>query len=214
MEVTIQLRKSIFLAFLFSLTSIYGQHEIFFDTSKSQFSVINGDTISWLLLDDILVLDNPIFSDPEARRRYYLLRRRVLKVYPYAKGMGERLDSLNLRLGEEPRFWERKKMIRKYHKTLKGRFEPELHKLTVSEGQILCKLVFRETEHTVFGSIKSYKNTLSAVLWRITASWWDISIRKEYLPNSNQEDALIEKILLRAFANNYLEPGIYYYNLK
>ncbi len=214
MEVTIQLRKSIFLAFLFSLTSIYGQHEIFFDTSKSQFSVINGDTISWLLLDDILVLDNPIFSDPEARRRYYLLRRRVLKVYPYAKGMGERLDSLNLRLGEEPRFWERKKMIRKYHKTLKGRFEPELHKLTVSEGQILCKLVFRETEHTVFGIIKSYKNTLSAVLWRITASWWDISIRKEYLPNSNQEDALIEKILLRAFANNYLEPGIYYYNLK
>tara|TARA_B100000767_G_C19727993_1_gene520344 strand:+ start:206 stop:796 length:591 start_codon:yes stop_codon:yes gene_type:complete len=196
------------------LTSIYGQHEIFFDTSKSQFSVINGDTISWLLLDDILVLDNPIFSDPEARRRYYLLRRRVLKVYPYAKGMGERLDSLNLRLGEEPRFWERKKMIRKYHKTLKGRFEPELHKLTVSEGQILCKLVFRETEHTVFGIIKSYKNTLSAVLWRITASWWDISIRKEYLPNSNQEDALIEKILLRAFANNYLEPGIYYYNLK
>jgi hypothetical protein len=214
MEVTIQLRTVIFLIFLFSWTDIYGQYEQEIDPSKSQFSVIDGDTIARLLLDDILVLDNPIFSDPEARRRYYLLRRRVLKVYPYAKGMGERLDSLNLRLKEEPRFWKRKKMIRKYHKNLKDRFEPELHKLTVSEGQILCKLVYRETEYTIFDIIKSYKNTLSAILWRITASWWDISIRKEYLPNSNQEDALIEKILLRAFANNYLEPGIYYYNLK
>jgi hypothetical protein len=214
MEVTIQLRTVIFLIFLFSWTDIYGQYEQEIDPSKSQFSVIDGDTIARLLLDDILVLDNPIFSDPEARRRYYLLRRRVLKVYPYAKGMGERLDSLNLRLKEEPRYWKRKKMIRKYHKNLKDRFEPELHKLTVSEGQILCKLVYRETEYTIFDIIKSYKNTLSAMLWRITASWWDISIRKEYLPNSNQEDALIEKILLRAFANNYLEPGIYYYNLK
>ena len=214
MEVTIQLRTVIFLIFLFSWTDIYGQYEQEIDPSKSQFSVIDGDTIARLLLDDILVLDNPIFSDPEARRRYYLLRRRVLKVYPYAKGMGERLDSLNLRLKEEPRFWKRKKMIRKYHKNLKDRFEPELHKLTVSEGQILCKLVYRETEYTIFDIIKSYKNTLSAILCRITASWWDISIRKEYLPNSNQEDALIEKILLRAFANNYLEPGIYYYNLK
>ncbi len=214
MEITIQLRTVVFLTLLFSWTDIHGQHEQEIDTSKSQFSVINGDTIPWLLLDDILVLDNPIFSNPEARRRYYLLRRRVLKVYPYAKGMGERLDSLNLRLKEESRFWKRKKMIRKYHKNLKDRFEPELHKLTVSEGQILCKLVYRETEYTVFDIIKSYKNTLSAILWRITASWWDISIRKEYLPNSNQEDALIEKILLRAFANSYLEPGIYYYNLK
>lgn len=214
MEVTIQLRTVIFLIFLFSWTDIYGQYEQEIDPSKSQFSVIDGDTIARLLLDDILVLDNPIFSDSEARRRYYLLRRRVLKVYPYAKGMGERLDSLNLRLKEEPRYWKRKKMIRKYHKNLKDRFEPELHKLTVSEGQILCKLVYRETEYTIFDIIKSYKNTLSAMLWRITASWWDISIRKEYLPNSNQEDALIEKILLRAFANNYLEPGIYYYNLK
>jgi len=164
MEVTIQLRTVIFLIFLFSWTDIYGQYEQEIDPSKSQFSVIDGDTIARLLLDDILVLDNPIFSDPEARRRYYLLRRRVLKVYPYAKGMGERLDSLNLRLKEEPRFWKRKKMIRKYHKNLKDRFEPELHKLTVSEGQILCKLVYRETEYTIFDIIKSYKNTLSAII--------------------------------------------------
>tara|TARA_B110000858_G_scaffold108063_1_gene123512 strand:- start:15058 stop:15702 length:645 start_codon:yes stop_codon:yes gene_type:complete len=214
MEVAIQLRTYIFLTVLFLWTSLYGQYESNYDTSKSQFSIINGDTIPWLLLDDILVLNNPIFSGSEARRKYYALRQRVLKVYPYAKGMGERLDSLNLRLEKEPRYLKRKKMIRKYYKTLKDRFEPELHKLTVSEGQILCKLVYRETERTIFDIVKGYKNILSAVLWRITASWWDISIRKEYLPNSNKEDALIEKILLSAFANNYLEPGTYYYNSK
>ena len=114
MEVAIQLRTYIFLTVLFLWTSLYGQYESNYDTSKSQFSIINGDTIPWLLLDDILVLNNPIFSSSEARRKYYALRQRVLKVYPYAKGMGQRLDSLNLRLEKEPRYLKRKKIIRKY----------------------------------------------------------------------------------------------------
>jgi hypothetical protein len=121
---------------------------------KGKGSVIEGDTIPWVFLDEILVVDKPTFTDVEARKRYLLLRRRVLKVYPYAKVAGERLDSLNMRLAREKSARKRAKYTKQYQDFLEQRFEAELRKLTRSEGQILCKLVYRETDQTVFQLIR------------------------------------------------------------
>lgn len=182
--------------------------ETMFNGKKVQGTVIDGDTIPWVFLDEILVLDKPTFTDVEARKRYLLLRRRVLKVYPYAKAAGERLDSLNMRLAKEKSARKRAKYTKQYQKFLEERFEAELRKLTRSEGQILCKLVYRETDQTVFKLIREYRNWLTAVGWSVTGSWYDINIRKEYDPKGNDEDALIERILLRSFALGELKERV------
>ena len=182
--------------------------ETVFNGKKVQGTVIDGDTIPWVFLDEILVLDKPTFTDVEARKRYLLLRRRVLKVYPYAKAAGERLDSLNMRLAKEKSARKRAKYTKQYQKFLEERFEAELRKLTRSEGQILCKLVYRETDQTVFKLIREYRNWLTAVGWSVTGSWYDINIRKEYDPKGNDEDALIERILLRSFALGELKERV------
>ena len=182
--------------------------ETIFNGKKVQGTVIDGDTIPWVFLDEILVLDKPTFTDVEARKRYLLLRRRVLKVYPYAKAAGERLDSLNMRLAKEKSARKRAKYTKQYQKFLEERFEAELRKLTRSEGQILCKLVYRETDQTVFKLIRQYRNWLTAVGWSVTGSWYDINIRKEYDPKGNDEDALIERILLRSFALGELKERV------
>jgi hypothetical protein len=153
-------------------------------------------------------MDKPTFTDVEARKRYLLLRRRVLKVYPYAKAAGERLDSLNMRLAKEKSARKRVKYTKQYQKFLEERFEAELRKLTRSEGQILCKLVYRETDQTVFKLIRQYRNWLTAVGWSVTGSWYDINIRKEYDPKGDDEDALIERILLRSFAMGELKERV------
>ncbi|MFZ9527921.1 MAG: DUF4294 domain-containing protein, partial [Schleiferiaceae bacterium] len=179
-----------------------------YNGQKGQGSVIEGDTIPWVFLDEILVVEKPTFTDVEARKRYLLLRRRVLKVYPYAKAAGERLDSLNMRLAREKSARKRAKYTKQYQDFLEQRFEAELRKLTRSEGQILCKLVYRETDQTVFQLIREYRNWFTAVGWSVTGSWYDINIRKEYDPKDNQEDALIEKILVRAFAMGDLKERV------
>lgn len=179
-----------------------------YNGQKGQGSVIEGDTIPWVFLDEILVVEKPTFTDVEARKRYLLLRRRVLKVYPYAKAAGERLDSLNMRLAREKSARKRAKYTKQYQDFLEQRFEAELRKLTRSEGQILCKLVYRETDQTVFQLIREYRNWFTAVGWSVTGSWYDINIRKEYDPKGNQEDALIEKILVRAFAMGDLKERV------
>lgn len=72
----------------------------------------------------------------------------------------------------------------------------------------MCKLVYRETNQTVFQLIREYRNWFTAVGWSVTGLWYDINIRKEYEPSENQEDALIEKILKRAFALGDLKERV------
>jgi hypothetical protein len=90
---------------------------------------------------------------------------------------------------------------------LEERFEPELRKLTRSEGQILSKLIYRETGQPVYDIIKTYRNGLSARFWSMTAWWYDIDLKRPYDPLNDPEDQLIENILIRKFISGQLTPA-------
>jgi hypothetical protein len=90
---------------------------------------------------------------------------------------------------------------------LEERFEPELRKLTRSEGQILSKLIYRETGLPVYDIIKTYRNGLSARFWSMTAWWYDIDLKRPYDPLNDPEDQLIENILIRKFISGQLTPA-------
>lgn len=161
--------------------------------------VIGDDTIPIMVLDEVLLLDKPSFDSREARRRYYLLKRRVIKVYPYAVIAGNKLDSLNLVLAELPSRRKKKRLIKEFQEYLEGKFEDDLRKLTHSEGQILSKLISRETGMTSFELIKNYRNGWNAFWWNTIAYFNEIDLRTPYAPDAVEEDKLIEGILMRAF---------------
>ena len=177
-------------------------------------TIIEGDTIPWDLLDEVLVISTPTFNDQEARRRYYILRRKVIKVYPYAVLAGNKLDSLKLNLDGISSKRKRKKYIKKYQKFLEERFEPELRELTRSEGQILSKLIYRETGVSVYDLIKEYRSGWSAFWWKATANWYDIDIKLSYDPVNVEEDRLIENILQRSFTQGLLYERVPFYPPK
>ncbi len=174
-------------------------------------TIIEGDTIPWDVLDEVLVISEPTFDNREARRRYYILRRKVMKVYPYAVLAGNKLDSLNLNLDNITSKRKRKKYIKTYQKFLEEKFEPELRELTRSEGQILSKLIYRETGMSVHDLIKQYRSGWSAFWWNTTANWYDIDIKKPYKPAISDEDKLIENILQRAFSQGLLSERVPFY---
>jgi hypothetical protein len=174
-------------------------------------TIIDGDTVPWTVLDEILLISTPTFDDDEARRRYYLLKRRVYKVYPYAVLAGDKLDSLNLKLDDIRKKRHRKKYIKEYQTYLEEQFEPELKNLTRSEGQILCKLIYRETDMTVYDLISEYRSGWRAFWYNALANWYDITLKKEYAPDSSEEDKMIENILQIGFANGYLTERVPFY---
>ena len=169
--------------------------------------VVDGDTIPWTILDEILFVPAPTLSDFQARRQYYMLMKKVKRVYPYVREAALRMDSINMELEGINGRWKRKKYTKDYQKFLEERFEPELRKLTRSEGQILSKLIYRETGTSVYDIIKAYRNGVSARIWSLTAWWYDIDLKKPYDPINDEEDKLIENILVRKFISRELIPA-------
>ena len=67
-------------ACLLASVQVMGQIEVIYQGKPSQATVIGQDTVPWIFLDEVMVLDKPTFSDTEARLNYLRLKRRVIKV--------------------------------------------------------------------------------------------------------------------------------------
>ncbi|MEC8458919.1 MAG: DUF4294 domain-containing protein [Bacteroidota bacterium] len=169
--------------------------------------VIEGDTIPWTVLDEVLFVPKPTLNNFQARRNYYLLTKKVRRVYPFVREAALRMDSVNIALKSIDRRRQRRQYTKQYQRYLEKKFEPELRKLTRSEGQILSKLIYRETGLPVYEIIKTYRNGFSARFWSITAWWYDIDLKRPYDPINDPEDQLIENILLRNFISGRLMPA-------
>ncbi|MDX1544062.1 MAG: DUF4294 domain-containing protein [Christiangramia sp.] len=177
------------------------------DTVQKKYMIIAGDSVprETIDLEEVVLLRKLKFDDLEARKRYLILRRKTRKVYPYAKLASERLVELNSRLDKIKSNHDRKKYTKIVQDYIEEEFSAELKKLTRTEGQILVKLIHRQTGTTAFNLVKNLKSGWRAFWYNTTASMFDISLKEEYHPESNQEDFLIEDILQRSFRDNILE---------
>lgn len=177
------------------------------DSITEKMIIIEGDSIfqASIGLDEVFIFGKLEFDNYKDKLRYYVLRRKTIKVYPYAKMASERLEELNDTLSMIQKKRKRKKYTRKVQKFIEGEFSEELKKLTRTEGQILVKLIYRQTGNTAFSLVKELRSGWRAFWYNTTAKMFDINIKQEFHPESIHEDYLIEDILQRAFANNRLQ---------
>lgn len=177
------------------------------DSSQVEYYIIEGDSIprTTIDLDEVLVLPNLDFSNRDERIRYLILRRKTLKVYPYAKLAADRLTDLQIRLNALEKRSQKRRYARIIQKYIEDEFSTELKKLTKTEGQILVKLIHRQTGKTTFDLIKELRSGWRAFWFNNTARLFNISLKREFDPLKDKEDYFIEDILLRAFQNEQLE---------
>lgn len=177
------------------------------DTTTVEYVIIEGDSVprTAIDLDEVMLLHKLEFDSKKDRIRYLILRRKTIKVYPYAKMAAERLDSMNKRLANIKKRRHKKKYAKRVQKYIEGEFSDELKKLTRTEGQILVKLIHRQTGKTAFNLVKELRNGWRAFWYNTTASMFDISLKREFDPLNEKEDYLIEDILQRNFQSGRLE---------
>lgn len=201
--------RVLFVILLFAFSTLYAQDSLpVQDSLQKKYMIIAGDTVPRESIDlkEVVILKKLRFNSLAERRRYLILRRKTRKVYPYAKLASERLVELNSRLEAISSKSKRRSYTRIVQKYIEDEFSAELKKLTHTEGQILVKLVHRQTGTTTFNLIKNLKSGWRAFWYNTTASLFEISLKEEYDPENNQEDFMIEDILQRSFMNNLLEP--------
>ncbi|MEZ4852869.1 DUF4294 domain-containing protein [Flavobacterium sp.] len=140
----------------------------------------------------------------ESQKRLIILKRRVFKTYPYAKATAEKLVKINTVLAQLKTKKEKKKYLKIAEDYLQKEFEPRLKKLSRKDGQILVKLIARQTGESTFNLIKDYKSGWKAFWSNNTAKLFDIDLKKTYKPYDVFEDFQIESILVTAFRQKHL----------
>jgi len=197
---------------LFKMTAMNGQVDTGSlekqkDSTEIMYYIIEGDTIAreMINLDEVYLLKKVKFMSEKDRRRYLILRRKTRKVYPYAKLAAERLTTMTERLKTIEKKSDKKRYTKQVQNYIEGEFSEKLKKLTHTEGQILVKLIHRQTGRTAYDLVKELRTGWRAFWYNTTASLFEISLKEEYMPFEVGEDYLIEDILERSFRDNILE---------
>nr|WP_321245286.1 DUF4294 domain-containing protein [uncultured Psychroserpens sp.] len=196
-----------YILFIFPIMLTAQIEPVVQDSTAVEYILVDGDSIPKTAIDlnEVLLLPKLKFASKEDRITYLILKRKTLKVYPYAKLAADRLTTLNERLQTLESKRAKKKYAKKIQKYIENEFSAELKKLTRTEGQILVKLIHRQTGTTTFGLIKELRSGWRAFWFNTTASMFDISLKEEFNPMEVKEDFLIEDILERAFQSRKLE---------
>ena len=176
---------------------------------------IKGDSIvrSSIDLDKVILLPKKGFKNSNELQKYLILKRKTLKVYNYAVLASNRLTTLNERLAPVKRRRDKKNYTKKIQKFIVNEFYDELRKFTQTEGQILIKLIHRQTGTTTYKLIKELRNGWIAFWYNNTARIFNMSLKKEFDPYTVEEDYLIEDIIQRALRDKKLEyqdPDVVY----
>lgn len=192
----------IFTYLFFSFAhSVFAQEDKRDDYLKQQTDTILGAPIE---LEVVFVNRNQYKIDEAAKKRFLILQRRVYKVYPYAKTASERLIMLNKGLAALNSNREKRRYFKIVENYLNNEFETQLKNLSRKDGQILVKLINRQTGKTTFELIRELKSGWKAFWSNNAASLFDINLKTQYVPMEVNEDYLIETILVRAFKSSRL----------
>lgn len=174
-------------------------NEIEKEIAIKEIDTIKIDTI---LLDEVLI--SKVKLDPEELKQFQLLQNRVYKVYPFAKTASDRLTMMNKTMDKLNSNKEKKRYFKIVEDYLENEFKEKLKKLSKKQGQILVKLIHRQTGISTYDLIKDYKSGWKAFWSNTTAKLFDINLKETYRPLEVNEDFLIETILYRAFVNGRL----------
>lgn len=162
-----------------------------------------------LAVFDTIQLENAemihLHLETEMEKKYYLwLRKRVRDVWPYVKVAVEEYNFIQ----DTAQYFskrEKKKFIKERQGILADQFENKLKDLSLSRGQILIKLIHKETDKTSFEIIKELRGGMNAFLWNSAGGAFDLDLKTEFNPHATREDLYIKVILEKDFRSGRLE---------
>jgi hypothetical protein len=122
------------------------------------------------------------------------LRNAVYVTYPYAKAASRIMNDINARLVNVTDRAKRRQIIHAREKELKKEFTDKLTQLSIYQGKILMKLIYRETGNNCYEIIDDYKGFINAAFWQTIAVIFGSNLKQKYDPKGN--DAEMEKIVI------------------
>jgi hypothetical protein len=154
----------------------------------------NGDTIPCSWLDPVLVNGKLYGKWKQQYAEWTRLRNAVYVTYPYAVQASKVMNEINAQLAGVTDKSKRKSIIKAREKDLKTQFADKLTQLSVYQGKVLMKLIYRQTGNNCYEIIQDYKGGFSASFWQTIALIFGSNLRQNYDPTG--DDRAMETIVL------------------
>lgn len=145
----------------------------------------NGYMIPWIPLPEVVIMGTRTFRTPEEQVAYNRLKYNVLKVMPYALYAKRRYEQLERDLALTTDRKTQKKLVKECDVEIKNMFNTEIKELTITQGQILTKLIDREVGRSTFDIIKETKGGFAAFSYQLIARVVGHNLKSTY--NAKEE---------------------------
>jgi len=163
-----------------------------YDTIKVATINYEGEIIPWLVLNEVIVREYRIFKTPLDKAKFNRLRYNVLKVLPYARYAGERYRRLerDLALNSDKKI--QRQLVKNCETEIKQLFNSKIKDMSINQGEILIKLIDRETGSSSYGLVKDIQGSLPAFFMQSLARLFGHNLKTEYDPEQERD---IESII-------------------
>lgn len=154
----------------------------------------NGDSIQYMEMNNVYVYPPITFSSKKQQQAYTRLVKNVKTVLPIAKEAraimmetAEFLETLPDKKAKEAHM----KMV---EKSIMKEYKPRMKKLTFSQGKLLIKLIYRESNSSGYELIQAFLGPVRAGFYQAFAWAFGASLKKKYDPEG--VDRLTERVVL------------------
>ena len=153
----------------------------------------DGDSIKYVEMNNVYVFAPMTFKNDKQRNAYNRLVNNVKKVLPIAKEVNRAILETYEYLGTLPNQKAREEHLKLVEKGIKAQYTPRMKKLSLSQGKLLIKLIYRETNSSSYQLVQAFLGPSKAAFYQTFAWMFGASLKKEYDPEG--KDRLTERVV-------------------
>ena len=154
----------------------------------------DGDSIQYMEMNNVYVFPPVTFSSKRQQNAYMRLVKNVKAVLPIAKEARMIMMETAEYLETLPNKQARDEHMARVEKSIMKEYKPRMKKLTYSQGKLLIKLIYRESNSSGYELIQAFLGPVRAGFYQAFAWAFGASLKKEYDPEGI--DRLTERVVL------------------
>lgn len=156
-----------------------------------------GETRTMYVLNPIVIYPNERFRTKSEEEFYWKTVRDVKKTLPYAKLINRTIIETFEYIETFDSDREKEQYLHRFEGQVFNQYKPVMKKLTKSQGKMMIKLINRETNQSSYHIVKAFMGSFRAGFWQTFGHFYGVNLKSGYRPESNKEDALIERVCTR-----------------
>lgn len=154
----------------------------------------NGDSIQYMEMNNVYVYPPISFSSKKQQQAYNRLVKNVKIVLPIAKEARAIMMETAEFLETLPDQKSRDAHMKLVERSIMKEYKPRMKKLTYSQGKLLIKLIYRESNSSGYELIQAFLGPVRAGFYQAFAWAFGASLKKKYDPEGI--DRLTERVVL------------------